>query len=542
MSRTISPAVLRERLLAGGELALLDVREQGTHSQGHPFFACSLPLSRLELMVAELVPRRGVPIVLLDGGSEGLSERAAVKLAELGYIDIAILDGGCAGWKASGGELFSGVNVPSKAFGEFVERHYDTPRVAPDEIKRLIDGGRKLVILDSRPYAEYHRMNIPGGIDAPGAELVYRVHDLAPDPDTLVVVNCAGRTRSIIGCQSLRNAGIPNEVVALKDGTMGWELAGYQCERGSTSEAPAPSAAGAAKARAAAERVAKRFEVKFAVRDQVEAWRRDPGRTLFLLDVRTEQEFKQLRIAGSRHAPAGQVVQATDEYVGVRGARIVCIDPARVRSVMTASWLNQMGWSDVYVLEPEGEDGFAGWALERCRRKQTPAGFRPWRSVTPQELALRLKQGCTMVLDLASSLKFRDRHIPGAWWAVRARLAEARAHLIAARAKPGDPASLVLSSEEGTLAHLAAPEAALLWPDAEVHVLEGGNAAWFAAPLPVETGCANATTALDDVWYKPYDHEHGQDYEKHARAYLSWEVELVEQIKRDPSIRFRAHN
>ena len=533
MSRLISPAALRALLLADSEFALLDVREQGVHYRGHPFFACSLPLSRLEMLVADLLPRRSVPAVLLDGGGEGLAERAAAKLAELGYTDLAILEGGCAGWKAAGGELFSGVNVPSKAFGEFVEHHYDTPRVPPQEIRRLIDRGRKLVILDSRPYEEYHRMNIPGGIDAPGAELVYRVHELAPEPDTLVVVNCAGRTRSIIGCQSLRNAGIPNEVVALKDGTMGWELAGYRCERGSTAVAPAPSVAGAARARAAAERVAQRFAVKFASRGDVEAWQRDAGRTLYLLDVRTPQEFQQLHIAGARHAPGGQLVQATDEFIGVRGARIVLIDPARVRSVMTASWLNQMGWSEVYVLEPAGENGFDGWALESGPRRQTPAGFKPWRTVTAGESASGRGEGGATVLDLATSLRFRDGHVPGAWWAVRARLGEARAKLADAR-------SLLLTSEDGTLAHLAAAEAQALWPNAEIRVLEGGNAAWFAAQLPAETGGDNATTAADDVWYKPYDH--AGDYERHARAYLSWEVALAEQIKRDPAIRFRTYD
>jgi len=185
MSGTLDAAALRARLVDGSELALLDVREQGVHYRGHPFFACSLPLSRLELMVDDLVPRRSAPVVLLDGGGEGLAERAAARLAGLGYSDVAILDGGCAGWQAGGGELFSGVNVPSKAFGEFVEHRYDTPRVAPQDVKRLVDEGTKLVILDSRPYDEYHRMSIPGGIDVPGAELVYRVHDLAPDPDKI---------------------------------------------------------------------------------------------------------------------------------------------------------------------------------------------------------------------------------------------------------------------------------------------------------------------------------------------------------------------
>ena len=533
VTRGVSPAALRERLLSGGELALLDVREQGVHYRGHPFFACSLPLSRLELMVEDLVPRRTAPVVLLDGGAEDLAGRAADRLAALGYADVAVLEDGCAGWQAGGGELFSGVNVPSKSFGEFVEHRFGTPRIPPQELKRLEASGRKLVILDSRPFEEYHRMNIPGGVDVPGAELAYRVHDLAPDPDTLVVVNCAGRTRSIIGCQSLRNAGIPNEVVALKDGTMGWELAGYACERGSTAVAPPPSHEGLAKARAAADRVAARFRVKFATRDTVQAWQRDATRTLYLLDVRSREEFERAHLAGSRHAPGGQVVQATDEYVGVRNARTVLVDPARVRSVMTASWLNQMGWDDVHVLEPEGDDGFAGWPVERGPRPRLIPGFEPWPTIAARDLAARLRQPGAAVLDLSTSLKFRALHVPGAWWGVRSRLDKARARLPEARL-------LVLTSDDGILAHLAAREAAALWPSAEIRVLDGGNAAWLAAKLDTKSGIANVTTELDDVWYKPYDH--AQDYEKHARAYLSWEVALVEQIKRDPAIRFRAYD
>ena len=523
----MTPAQLRERLLARGELALLDVREQGVHYQGHPFFACSLPLSRLELLVSDLLPRRTAPLVLLDGGGEGLAERAAAKLKAFGYADVDILEGGCAAWRATGGELFSGVNVPSKAFGEFIEHHYGTPRIPPAELKRLLEAKRKLVILDSRPWDEYHRMSIPGGIDVPGAELVYRTPGVAPDADTLVVVNCAGRTRSIIGCQSLRNAGW-KDVVALKDGTMGWELAGYECERGSARVAPAPSTAGRAKARAAADAVATRFRVKFARAPQVREWLQDTARTTYLLDVRTREEFEAGHLEGARHAPGGQLVQATDEYVGVRNARIVLADPERVRSVMTASWLNQMGWDEVFVLEPDS----GGWPLEQGPRRREVPGFERWGEIEAPALA-RLQ---ATVIDLATSLKFRARHLPGAWWAVRSRLDEARARV-------GAATDLVLTSDDAVLAHLAAPEAAALWPRARVRVLAGGNAAWFAAGLPAESGIgANATTTLDDVWYKPYDHEHGADYEKHARAYLDWEVALVEQIKRDPAIRFRAYD
>jgi rhodanese-related sulfurtransferase len=516
-AKRVSAKELRALLAAPVEHALLDVREQGVHYRGHPFFACSAPLSRLELMIADLVPRRAVPVVLLDGGDEGLAEKAANRLDGLGYNDVSILEGGCARWKAAGGELFSGVNVPSKAFGEFVEHRYGTPRVSPADVLKMISDKKKMVILDSRPFEEYQRMSIPGGIDVPGAELAYRVHDLAPDPETLIVVNCAGRTRSIIGCQSLRNAGIPNEVVALKDGTMGWELAGQVCERGARHVAPPPSAGGTEKARAAAERVAARFAVRTVSSGEVLKWMGDTTRTLYLLDVRTREEFERLHLAGSRHAPGGQLVQAGDEYVGVRNSRVVLIDPERVRAVMTASWLNQMAWNDVYVLE-------AGAATGSGPRAVPVPGLKAWKTTA---------EPAGTILDFSTSLRFFQRHIPGAWWVVRSRLEEALERI------PRSD-SLTLTSEDGILARLAAPEVAQLWPNADVRVLEGGNAAWFAAGKPTEPGVERATTERDDVWYKPYDH--AADYEKHARDYLAWEVALLEQIKRDPLIRFRAYD
>src|SRR5262249_52473652 len=157
---------------------------------------------------------------------DGLAQRAARILADAGYTDIASLAGGIKAWAAAGYELFSGVNVPSKAFGEFVEHESGTPNIGARELDALIRTGADIVVLDSRPFDEYRRVSIPTATSVPGAELVLRIRDLAPSPETLVVVNCAGRTRSIIGAQSLINAGVPNRVVALRNGTMGFALAG----------------------------------------------------------------------------------------------------------------------------------------------------------------------------------------------------------------------------------------------------------------------------------------------------------------------------
>ena len=256
-----------------------------------------------------------------------------------------VLDGGVAAWADAGFELFSGVNVPSKAFGEFVEHASATPSIAADELDRLIRDGTDMVVLDSRPFDEYRRVSIPTAINVPGAELVLRIHDIAPSPETLVVVNCAGRTRSIIGAQSLINAGVPNKVVALRNGTMGWTSPGLTCDSGKARRAPAVSGDGLAWAKSAAERVAHRFGIERIDAATLERWRADDERTLYLFDVRDPAEYEAGHVPGAISAPGGQLVQATDQYVGTLGARIVLVDDAEVRAVMTASWLRQMGWA-----------------------------------------------------------------------------------------------------------------------------------------------------------------------------------------------------
>ena len=181
--RSVSAAAVKAMLGDGAEIALIDVRQELTFSQDHLLWARNVPLSRLELRFARLVPRKATRIVLVDD-NDGLTARAAGVLARAGYSDISFLDGGVKAWEKAGFVTFSGVHVPSKAFGEFVEHDSGTPSVSAQELDALMKSGTKMVVLDSRPFDEYSRISIPSGINVPGAELVLRVHDIAPAPDT----------------------------------------------------------------------------------------------------------------------------------------------------------------------------------------------------------------------------------------------------------------------------------------------------------------------------------------------------------------------
>jgi rhodanese-related sulfurtransferase len=242
---------------------------------------------------------------------------------------------------------------------------------------------------------------------------------------------------------------------------------------------------------------------------------------LFQFDVRTAEEFAAGHIPGFRHAAGGQLVQATDEYVGVRGARIILSDNDGVRAPMTASWLIQMGWRDVAILLDHNGEGESesGWPAEPL--PPLPAVS----TVTTDELA----QGKTLVLDLALSPDFAKAHIPGAWFAVRAQF-------LSSAAKLPEADRIVLTSPDGILATFAAADAQRAF-GLPVAVLKGGTQTWRAQGRPLETGIEKALTPADDVYKRPYE---GTDNATEAmEAYIAWELELVAQLERDGTCNFK---
>ena len=511
-----TPHEIRLDLLARREIALLDLREEADYAQGHPLFAASLPLGRLELEVLERVPRKDTRIVAYHD-DDRLAALGFERLASLGYGRLSLLEGGLAGWRKAGFELFQDVNSASKAFGELVEHHRGTPSLGAAEVKALIDAAADLVVLDVRRFEEYQTMSIPRGVNVPGAELVLRAREIAPDSATTIVVNCAGRTRSIIGAQSLINAGLPNPIVALRNGAIGWRLAGLDLDRGASLRFPGVDVARAAPAREAARGVAYRAGVRHVTAAEAEALTADRDRTLYRLDVRTPEEFAAGHLPGFRSAPGGQLVQETDVWAPVRGARLLLADDQGVRADMSASWLAQMGW-EVFVLAWEGEG-----ALEAGK----PPVLRPpppdIEAVAPEALAEDLHAGRVTLVDLASSSAYRQGHVPGAWFAIRVQLPAV------VRDLPGS-GPIVLTSPDGDMARFAAPEL-IASTDRPVLVLAGGTAAWSACGHPLETGESRMASPPHDVYRRPYE---GADVEPGLmQAYLDWEFGLVAQLERD---------
>ena len=523
----ITPQALKAALSDGEEIALLDVRETGVFVRSHILLAASAPLWRLEVLIDRLVPRRSTRIVLADA-DESLAHQAAAKLVRLGWRNVSVLAGGTRGWASAGYELFSGSNVPSKAFGEVIEHKKHTPWISVDELHQRVERGDDIVVVDSRTPEEFADFSLPFAHSLPGAELVYRIQELAPRPETLVVVNCAGRTRSIVGAQTLIDAGIPNPVVSLKDGTMAWLLAGRKLSHGRAAPLPEPRERTRLAARARAEDVAARAGVRridAATLARFEA--ESDERSLYRFDVRTRQEYEAGHLEGWRWAPGGQLVQATDEYVGTRRARVVLADWDGVRALTTGAWLAQLGGHEVFVLSPP--------ALPVLVLGPEPVRVLPLRAgapeIAPREAAAALDAGTAVVFDVERRSAYERRHVAGARFSVPDRLQEFVADLPASQ-------RIVITSADGVLARIVAAELGTRI-GREVHALAGGTQAWTAARLPTAAGSEGVLTGDDDHWYSPYAHADLARRDAGFKEYLDWEIGLVAQLEREGDVGIR---
>lgn len=524
MQRLTTPqiAALQE---GSEEFALLDVREAGLFVKKHLFCASCAPLWRLEYVIDRLVPRRTTPIVLTDLEGEQ-SEPAAAILERLGYSDVAILEGGTLGWEAQGYETFIDTNVPSKAFGEVVEVEAETPHISAEDLHRRIENGENPVILDGRPAEEFFNFSLPGAHNVPNGELPYRFREFAPDPETPIIINCAGRTRSIIGTQTLRNLAISNPVMALKGGTMSWLMAGWTLEKGRHTVLPEPRPEDLDPIRARLRELVRRFGIHAIDAAQLEAWRTAADRSLYFFDVRTIEEYRAGHAPGARWAAGGQLVQATDTYMATRNARVALVDHDGVRAPNTAVWLRQMGFREVclFPAPPHAALETGPEPIRVLHDPETPDA--PWIS-PPQADALR-QADAAVIYDVDQSTRFARQHIRDALFAAP--------HRIETFLDKADKRQILLTSRDGVLARVVANRlAAHGFP---ARAILGGTQAWSAERLPMAEGREGILTGEDDTRYSGYELAEDKTAanqvmrDERFRAYLQWELDLVEQIRR----------
>ncbi len=507
--KSISAQGLKPLLTDGGEIAFLDMREHGQYGEGHPFFSVPMPYSRLETLAAEMLPCKTVRLILMDDG-DGVSVKAAVRLAHLGYVNLLILDGGAPAWSAAGYTLYKGVNVPSKTFGELLEHSADTPRITAAELDDLRKRDPSVIVLDGRSPAEFKLMSLPGALCCPNAELGYRLRKLVPDDSTTVVINCAGRTRSILGVEGLRLVNTANPLFALENGTQGWRLAGLELDHGQSAQPlPDPDSDELSAQTNIAKQIVALYQIERISPSVLAAWQEETERTTYLLDVRTREEYLASHWPNARHAPGGQLVQATDQYVLVRNARIVLNDDNQLRAATTAVRLKQMGHA-ACILDADASSGSAN-ALPSAAGDTSA-------TESAEQFAAHIN-ATDVILDASPGMQYRAAHIQGAHWITRARIDELDVDRNSSLLVTGQDETLIT----GVVTDLSSSSFT------DVRSCAGTPETWMDAGCTLEStpDCPSDDACIDYLFFVHDRHDGNLDA---ARRYLEWEVGLVEQL------------
>ncbi|MEZ4571896.1 MAG: rhodanese-like domain-containing protein [Thermomicrobiales bacterium] len=484
--------------------ALIDVREKGEFVQRHIFHAVPIPRGVIELRVPQRIPDTEVPIIVYDEDGHRAT-LAAQRLESMGYSDVRTLEGGLNAWEESGGRTDYGTNVPGKDFGEKVAVQRKIPHLTPDEIVERQKRNERLIILDSRTREEYERNHVPGAFSAPGAELPRRIRTIIDAPenrDATIVVNCAGRTRSILGADVLIRMGIENPVYALENGTMAWSMAGHDLESGEGADIDVASAPSARQiVEEFANRVAQEDNVQPLSVEDFKAMRND-GTLHYALDARLPQEFAEGHIPCSVSLPGGQVALAADEIVAVNQAPIVFISESGMRAAITGSFARQIGYPNVMFLE----GGIEAWTADGNELTTDEEDFEvpgladavsATSSITPDDLARSKGDADPLIVDVKGSGDYALEHIEGSRWVPRGDLERRIGNYVDSKDQ-----QIILTCNNGVRSALAAKT---LQDDGYTNVkwLEGGLDAWKASGRDVVEGLDGADVSVreakDDV-------------------------------------------
>ncbi len=500
------------------EIAFIDVRELAQHTAGHPLFSISIPFSEFEINVEKLLPNKEVRIVLFDNNN-GISEITYKIAQNLKYTNIFILKNGIDGWVKSKFHLFDGINVPSKSFGELIEKKFKTPSITALQLSKKQKEKRDIIILDGRPFDEYNKMSIPGSVCCPNAEIPYRISELIKSSNTEIIINCAGRTRSIIGAQALINFGIKNKVYALENGTQGWFLNDFKLDHGKTKfldKTPSNE-----KINELRNRIVSLLQniVEIIDFNQAQKLINNKNITTYIFDVRTKT-YPKKELSQIRNVPGGQLIQATDKYIGVLKSHVIVFDDGDlVRAGMTALWLKKMNFHCYVVNESPVK-------IKKLNLKQEVNFETSPINLIKLENFKNLKD--IPIFDIRNSIDYCKKRIKNSVWTNRYIITKKMSKYVK---------SMIIVTNDLPKASLIVSDLQKKDPDSVVQVYH-----WNETDVEQFLDYIDLKKVeLDEKFidFNFHTHLRHKGNKEHAKNYLKWEIDLIKKMDEEEIDYFR---
>ena len=511
MKLKITPETVRSWISDKEEVAFIDVREIGQHTNGHPFFSISIPYSLFEFNIKILVPNKQTRVILIDNNN-GISDLVYNIAHQMGYSNISIIEGGVEEWVSAGYKLFDGINVPSKSFGELIEKYFHTPSITAKELAQKQKNNENYIVIDGRPFLEYNKMSIPKSICCPNAELFYRVSSHIKDMNTEIIINCAGRTRSIIGAQTLINFGIKNKVKALENGTQGWFLSELSLEHNKNKYLEVlPNDIETQQLQNKVLKLTNDLNIDLINLKKAQELIIDKKKSTFIFDVTTSKTIST-KPGTIMNVPGGQLIQATDKYIGVWKATVILVDDGDlIRAGTTSFWLKKMGY-EVYILKEGLLKAQTLKFTKEIDHKLIDLDF-----INLEDLVKIKKQ---ILYDIRSSKDFCKMRIKNSIWLNRA-------HLYRKKTKTDDPIIIITDNLEK--ASLIVKDLKQKDKGAIIKVYKWNQNEITSYPSVIDV-TIETLSEQNNIDFNFHTHMRHDGNKEHAKQYLEWEINLVSKM------------
>tara|TARA_B110000483_G_scaffold2256_1_gene2614 strand:+ start:5312 stop:6892 length:1581 start_codon:yes stop_codon:yes gene_type:complete len=511
MKLKITPETVRSWISDKEEVAFIDVREIGQHTNGHPFFSISIPYSLFEFNIKILVPNKQTRVILIDNNN-GISDLVFNIAHQMGYSNISIIEGGVEEWVSAGYKLFDGINVPSKSFGELIEKYFHTPSITAKELAQKQKNNENYIVIDGRPFLEYNKMSIPKSICCPNAELFYRVSSYIKDINTEIIINCAGRTRSIIGAQTLINFGIKNKVKALENGTQGWFLSELSLEHNKNKYLEVlPNDIETQQLQNKVLKLTNDLNIDLIDLKKAQELIIDKKKSTFIFDVTTSKTIST-KPGTIMNVPGGQLIQATDKYIGVWKATVILVDDGDlIRAGTTSFWLKKMGY-EVYILKEGLLKAQTLKFTKEIDHKLIDLDF-----INLEDLVKIKKQ---ILYDIRSSKDFCKMRIKNSIWLNRA-------HLYREKIKTDDPIIIITDNLEK--ASLIVKDLKQKDKGAIIKVYKWSQNEITSYPSVIDV-TIETLSEQNNIDFNFHTHMRHNGNKEHAKQYLEWEINLVSKM------------
>ena len=511
MKLKITPETVRSWISDKEEVAFIDVREIGQHTNGHPFFSISIPYSLFEFNIKILVPNKQTRVILIDNNN-GISDLVYNIAHQMGYSNISIIEGGVEEWVSAGYKLFDGINVPSKSFGELIEKYFHTPSITAKELAQKQKNNENYIVIDGRPFLEYNKMSIPKSICCPNAELFFRVSSYIKDINTEIIINCAGRTRSIIGAQTLIDFGIKNKVKALENGTQGWFLSELSLDHNKNKYLEVlPNDLEIQQLQNKVLKLTNDLNIDLINLKKAQQLIIDKKKSTFIFDVTTSKTIST-KPGTIMNVPGGQLIQATDKYIGVWKATVILVDDGDlIRAGTTSFWLKKMGY-EVYILKEGLLKAQTLKFTKEIDHKLIDLDF-----INLEDLVKIKKQ---ILYDIRSSKDFCKMRIKNSIWLNRA-------HLYRKKTKTDDPIIIITDNLEK--ASLIVKDLKQKDKGAIIKVYKWNQNEITSYPSLIDV-TIETLSEQNNIDFNFHTHMRHNGNKEHAKQYLEWEINLVSKM------------